>query len=312
MSTKFESALATDKQQASITGGFGSGGKINPGKWATELYKGEMSGPWLCCYMLRRFGWPNEGSDDYKNLMSWTLTTPMAGLYLCVTPYLGHGGTPKEAAENAKYGCANLHFGVRFSKVVGENMERDPVRDRFFERQQNMVRRWWKTKGRAAYTFGCGKVSDADETLVHEYGKADEKKHPGMVWGLWKRIPEHDKFKANDKWLKNGMALWWLSDFVDENHKEVRFPRMTKRERAERMTPFQIQVRSAIKATLKDLLRPTNVRDISFTPFGDIERTPEAVKRYSNQPQVRYFVGAGNTPEYWFTSATAKEKSGAI
>ena len=28
---------------------------------------------WVGGYMFRRFGWPNFGSDDYKELCSWSL-----------------------------------------------------------------------------------------------------------------------------------------------------------------------------------------------------------------------------------------------
>lgn len=37
-------------------------------------------------YMQRRFGFPNEGSDDYKELAKWSITTPMPDMILYVTP----------------------------------------------------------------------------------------------------------------------------------------------------------------------------------------------------------------------------------
>ena len=122
-----------------------------------------------------------------------------------------------------------------------------------------------------------------------------------MVWGLWARTPKHPKSKKS-KTFPAGL-LWWLSDFVSEDHPEVRLPRMNARERAARHTSFQRSAQAAIKATLKDLLRPTNVRDISFTPFGNIEKTPEAISHYKNQPLADYFDGAGYAPEYWFANA---------
>lgn len=306
---KFQSALAPIK--SGITGGYGSGPNVNPGKWATELYGGEMSGPWLCCYMLRRFGWPNEGSDDYKNLCSWVITTPMPGLFLSVTPYLGHGGSPKEAAENAKFHCSNLHFGVRFNKAVRDKIEIDPGRERYAKRKRAWLVNWWKKTGQKLYTFGCTKRDDPAETLVHEY--AEDNKRKGFVWGWYKRKPEHDKIsqKNREAWLKNDMAIWFgLAYLIEKQHPEAKPPRMTKWEKSTRVNGFGKQVEKAIKATLSDLLKPTNVRDISFTPFGDIERTPEAVKRYTKQASVRYFVGAGNTPEYWYKHATPKERAG--
>ena len=81
---KFQTTLAPTKSD--VCAGFGGSGSINPSDWADEIYKGEVPGPWLMCYMVRRFGWPNAGSDEYKNLCNWNLTTPIKGLYLCVNP----------------------------------------------------------------------------------------------------------------------------------------------------------------------------------------------------------------------------------
>ena len=167
---KFETSLAVN---ARWSGGYAGGPGVDLDRWADEVFGGKVPGPWLCCYMLRRFGWPNAGSDDHKNLVSWDLTTPIKGLWLCVTPYLGG---------------SNLHFSILYNKVVGD-----------------------------------------------------------------------------------------------------------------KITRFHIQVRAAIKAVMRDLMRPTSVRDISFTPFGDIERTPEAIAHYSNQPSAPRWDGAGYTPEYYFT-----------
>lgn len=306
---KFQSQLAPDS--AKIVGGFGSGGKVCPSKWATELFKGEMSGPWLCCYMLRRFGWPNSGSDDYKELCSWTITTPMAGLFLSVSPYMGHGGTANEIAESIKFGVANLHFGVRFTDAIEKELHREPSLLADFRKRENAaLLKWWKNTGRNLYTFGSTMKTDPDETLVKEWGA--NSKRAGEIWGLWKRRKEHKRSKFQMQWLQKSMAFWWLEEFIKEKHPEVRLPKFTKRirEGCSKMTRVEIQIRSAVRAALSDLLKPTNVRDIYFTPFGDIERADAAKKRYTNQPSVSWFNGAGNTPEYWYVTMKGKpEKS---
>lgn len=284
---KFTTSLAPAKTD--IFGGYASGPGACPSKIADELFGGEISGPWLCCYMIRRFGWPNTGSDDYKQLCSWTITTPMKGLYLCVTPYLGG---------------SNLHFAVRFNKKVGRELEKDPVRDAYHKNNQRLVRKWWKSKGSKIYTLGMGLKEGDPDKLIHIY-EGDIQDHPGYTWGLWERKPEHNW--PNNIPKGNSYFLYWLGDFVRKNHPEVRFPKFPKRESKPK---FHIKVQSALKATLKDLLSPTSVRDISFTPFGDIERSPEAIKRYSNQKSAGRFIGAGYTPEYWFKHATKAERKG--
>lgn len=261
-----------------IAGGFGAGGAINPAKFADELFKGVIPGPWLCCYMLRRFGWPNSGSDPYKNLCSWTLTTPMRGLFLCVTPYLGR---------------SNLHFSVRFTKEVGDQIMSDPGREAFLARRDKVIVKWWNTTGRKLYSIG-GWTKDGDEDeLVYPYAEQE-----GKVYGLWRRKPNHKGI--NDVPKKDGYFAWWLARFLKEKHPEVKIPKMSQRERKARTSRFHIQARSAIKATMRDLLRPTNVRDISFTPFGDIERDASAIERYAKQKEAGYFEGAGYSAAGWF------------
>lgn len=43
----------------------------------------------LFAYLFRRFGYPNRGWDDYKELVTYYLTTPHPGMVLEITPYVG-------------------------------------------------------------------------------------------------------------------------------------------------------------------------------------------------------------------------------
>lgn len=62
-------------------------GIFSPGKLAEEILKEANYGT-LLAYMVRRFGPPNHGSDDYKQICAWIVTTPQDGLYLSVSPSL--------------------------------------------------------------------------------------------------------------------------------------------------------------------------------------------------------------------------------
>jgi len=289
MTSPFTSSLISAKA-AAISGGYASG-SINPAKIADELFGGEAPGPWLTCYMLRRFGWPNEGSDPYKNFCTWTLTTPMDGLYLAVTPYLGG---------------SNLHFAVRFSEEVGRKLESDPGRDSFLARKERSVMRWWRTEGSKLYVWGMGKEEGDEDELVHAYGEL--RSQPGMVCGLWRRTTRHNRRSAK---LPDGgsMLAWWLAEkVIKTTHPEYRLPTMTKREKDRRQSRFQIRAIRALRLAMADLLRPTNIRDLSFNVFGDVERTPAAIERSKGLANVAYFPGAGCTPEYWF-GLSAKDRS---
>lgn len=275
-------------------GGYATG-TINPSQTATELFKGEIPGAMLCCYMLRRFGWPNAGSDPYKHLMEWVLTTPMPGLFLSVTPYLGARGG-KAYKLHDRYSCSNLHFGIRFTRGVGGKIDYDAGREHWFSRHDKFVWEWWRKMGIKLYCWGYGDaVGDCDE-LVHKF--CDCPKRKGKVFGLWRRTPAMKR--KGDIPPNAKMVEWWLEDLIKKQHPEIALPRMTQREKTMRSNPFRRKCEQAIRQTMLDLLRPTTVRDIAFTVFGDIEREPEAIKRYKKQQPAGFFTGAGDTPEYWF------------
>lgn len=277
--------------------GYG-GGTLRPSDLATEVFGEGIPGEWLCCYMLRRFGWPNQGSDDYKNLMSWNLTTGMEGLFLSVTPYLG-------SSED------NLHFGVRFTKAIGNKIERDPERESFLIRRHNAIMKWWKMKGIKLYAWGYGlKEGDADE-LVHKY--CDDTKHPEKVYGLWKRTPNMNRRKGEIP-KQAEIVDWWLAELIKSKHPEVKLPEIKRSKKGRVVTPFQARVNHALKRTILDLLRDTYVRDINFNCFGKTEHEGDSCAKKPKpviEPGAGYWPGAGNTPEYWYSDEAKKERAKA-
>ncbi len=296
MTTPFQAQLIPSALAASNIG-FGSSGSFNPNKWADELFQAEMPGPMLACYCLRRFGWPNEGSDPHKNFMTWTLTTPMKGIYLCITPYMGHQ-TGDEPAE-----IRHMHFGLRYPERMESKFAGDPGRDDFRARIEAAVREWWDTTGSKLYCTGWSiPGKDPNDILVQAAGTPKE---DGTVYGLWKRLPSHDTKHAGlpsrktDNYL---LFIDWLRNFIRDHHPEADIPtQMTPEELAARESPFCKEVKAACQATLQDLLRPVSVRDISLTPFGDIERNPVAIQHYNeNLEHVSEWAGVGHTPEYWY------------
>lgn len=291
-------------------GGYAGGPGVRVSELADELFREPIAGPWLCVYMLRRFGWPNAGSDDYKELMSWTLTTPIKGLYLSVTPYLGR----TESREFDPRWIHNLHFAVRFTKEVGQKLDDQPGRWRAMDRRNRAVMRWWKTKGIKLYAWGCGKkVGDEDE-LVTEFGEASHdpnNKYFGYVWGLWKRKPNMGR---RDIPAAAQMVEWWLSELIKKHHPEVKLPKMSAREKRMKNT-FAPKAHVALKRTMLDLLRNVYVRDINFNIFGGTEERTKlgyACKKHQVvTPGANYWGGAGNTPDYWFSKEAEKDRAAA-
>lgn len=60
-------------------------GIADPGSYADDIFQnGDFAS--LFVYMFRRFGTPPSGSDDYKEIACWYLTTPDHAVALMVSP----------------------------------------------------------------------------------------------------------------------------------------------------------------------------------------------------------------------------------
>ena len=129
----FTTELARIKSWKGISG-FGSSGDIHPGNVAALVFDKPPSGALLFAYLFRRFGYPNCGWDDHKNLVCYALTTPMPGLWLTVTPYLGDDGAGNEGRD-----CF-LGWGVLMTRKVADVI--DAPRRRKYEAFADRVWKW--------------------------------------------------------------------------------------------------------------------------------------------------------------------------
>ena len=108
------------------------------------------------------------------------------------------------------------------------------------------------------------------------------------------------------------MKEWWIDELIAKRHPEVKLPKMTRWERADaRRNPFRRRCEAALWRTMLDLLRPTNVRDVSFNIFGESGR-PEQTYAKKPKPEVapaaHYWPGAGDTPEYYYSPQGKKDR----
>lgn len=230
-----------------FTGPFPSGGEsaaagsINTyDLWERALTGADASfGAWLFAIMFRRFGPPCAGSDGYKDLACWYLTTPLEGVALRVTPYLG--------ARDAH--SAGLSFGYWIS----------PHRRRQIKRfEEAEVTAWCKKFARHAMT--TPRVAYACLMLW--------KKSPdwqiGFACGL-EFSPAQKRCALrliNDLNLRIGPPPHYGWRFADS------YPRHPSHRFSE-----------ALMVTVRDLLRPTNVRDVYSTPLGQFDDYPSRRKR---------------------------------
>ncbi len=270
---KFTTALAVFKPKEKLEG-FGSSSRgPHPKEVARTVFGKTLDGPSLFAYLFRRFGYPNVGWDDYKQLVEYALTTPIPGLYLTVYPSLGTDRDP------------GFHFGCLFNKKVAERMYAADHRrnDRYFAK----LHAW------AGKHLVCGKLAPGEKReVLHEFTDKDNKPN-GYV--LCKRIKGDSKRLA--KWLpRRGTRAWGyasmtVSMIYDKLHPEPkhrRAKRMAKWRKHNRLPWHKwkhdaiYRANKAFEATMLDLLKATNVRDLYFNAAGPVpdDQITDTVKYY--------------------------------
>jgi len=96
-------------------------GIFDPGKIA-ESVLGGIRGGQLFAYLFRRFGYPNEGWDDRKELASYLLNTPMNDVFLSVIPYMAGDFEDRLLKDRTRH-----MFGYCISQEIEEQLYAIPA-----------------------------------------------------------------------------------------------------------------------------------------------------------------------------------------
>lgn len=273
MKRKFTTSLA--KFGKARLSGFGGSSDLNPGDVAEQIFGEKMDGPHLFAYLFRRFGYPNIGWDDYKNLVCYALTTPMPGLYLTVTPYLGN--------------TTSIHFGCLMNYPTRRRMEK--IRWDRCEKHRLVKDRWMRQK----LTFGKLEPGEKREVLWEQEG--EDKKPTGWIL-TWKQVGDH-----KTKWPKKfssgwgNLVDWVIGDIYRKHHPEpesAKNKRMARNKRVRenwRIGPRNIiyKMNQALEAALLDLKTGTNVRDHNFNAVEGGDHIAS---------EASYYKHAGSTAGY--------------
>jgi hypothetical protein len=227
----------------------------------------------LFTYLFRRFGYPNRGSDPYKDLASYTLTTTKPDMLLRIVPYAG--------------GSVSISFTFLVPHEVRNACDDWVSRDR--KAHQTAFLEWIESEGRVP--------SWADDTAE------------GMVKGSWP-IPEgvtgwrrmmsgiaiisHIGVREDDSADKAEAIRWYESVKADyeAGHPvppvQWRCPDPEAWEMDDPLKPYA----DAMAATLRDLLRPVWIRDMAIGIHGAIdEQDPEGLG--NTGPDADYADSAG-------------------
>ena len=193
-------------------------------------------------YLLRRFGYPERGWDPYKELISWTLTTPDPEIRLRITPYVGD----------------DLSIAIRPLLSVGRNRaldlwERAPRaawENRFETHLANLPRRPWFSEVEGISTrFGL-----PDRPLMRGLLILSERQ--GEL------PPEIDAAREEARQIRGAF--------------EAGDPFPGLRIRSDRIDMFDPEdplraVASVLEVTVRDLQRGVRVRDQAINLFGKTE-----------------------------------------
>lgn len=234
------------------------------------LPKREIDYGHLFTYCFRRFGFPNVGSDGYKEIARWVLTTPDKRLLLNISPSV----------------LPDPYFSIRFMaeqelSFACRNWDRIDI-DAWMERSFN----WVEAQGLPAWM----------PDLVEQYRK--EMRHPEATWRdaylgyiiffERKRQPSGDPERdERDSLLEEFAAR--VQSYAEVEQR----PKFRKRSRDigswsddDPMKPLAF---AAIEA-LKDLSTGVRVRDSAINAFG---RSEDDYGRVVAEPEVAGY-GLGN------------------
>jgi hypothetical protein len=194
-------------------------------------------------YLFRRFGYPERGWDPYKELISWTLTTPDPEIRLRITPYVG---------DDLSIAIRPL-LSVGRKRALGlwEGAPRATWEDRFETHLASLPRRPWFSEVEAiSARFGL-----PDRPLMRGLLILSER-HGELP-------PEIDTARAEAAQIRDAFEA------------EDPFPGI-------RIRPDQIDafdkddplraIASALRATTRDLERGVRVRDQAINIFGPAEQ----------------------------------------
>lgn len=193
-------------------------------------------------YLFRRFGYPERGWDSYKELISWTLTTPDPEIRLRITPYVGD-----DLSISIK---PLLSVGRKRALDLWEGSLRAAWEDRFETYLARLPRRPWFSEV---------------EGISTRFGLPDRPLMRGLLILSERRgelPPEIDAARRE--------ALLIRSGFEDTDP----FPGL--RLRADRPEDFDPDdplraVASTLAVMVRDLMRGVRVRDQAINLFGPTE-----------------------------------------
>lgn len=200
-------------------------------------------------YLFRRFGYPNIGSDDYKELCRYILTTTHPEMLMSITPYAG--------------GDASISISFLLPGEIVHKCREYPYAQRN-QHQANFIK-WIEDEGRLP-----DHIEETTDALIKK-GWSPRPNMPKWTTILGPTLSAVYEFKnKNDGSEPTPHVAWYLA-LVEEYNSLYPIP--DPRYRNEHWMKWDDEdpmkpIAAAIFETLHDLKRPVGIRDIDIDPWG--------------------------------------------
>jgi len=203
-----------------------------------DLILGKLNHGDVFAYLFRRFGYPRFGWDDSKHLVTYHITTPMAGVLLTVEPDVTGAGTfgymlrddiDRACEEEARKPF--MDWMERFESWALKEHGIEVIR--LFDADGAKLKRVWEI-------WGADK-QDRDFASEKEANKAflgDQEEIRIKYVKMYKKIEPHPGFVR-------------IADLPDDS--------------------ILKQCHTALCATIKDMLRPVYIRDVMIDIRGKLQ-----------------------------------------
>lgn len=289
--TKYFPSIRQARSIGRVTGA--GAGWFDPTKIAEQLY-GNAWKPYqmkaeAMLYLFRRFGYPIGGWDEYKQGCSYTLTTPMKGVYL--TSGLGS-----------------------FGYLLSESLDKRVRQERYAPgwAWDNALKAWaQEEKGVIVCTMG-------DFMSASRRPKSKERKRIDEAWKMWTGTLPADT-PDDDETIKQLSEQFYNFKIKEDAelvsiYQEIK-PRPSHPQSKQIMeelgaTSLSGRIQTALETAIRELLRPVTIRDTLYTIMGytPYEQTP---RLKIAEPWVGAGYGAGSLTTI-YENETTRNKYYAI
>ena len=250
---KFQSIPTTKQQLRSL-----KGSALHNLFWAKSLAKealGKVEGERLVTYMLRRFGLPNAHDDDYKRLAHWVITTPDPNIYLSVSPML----SPYNESS---------HFAIYYSGKLENEVKKDLEHEKFTKAINRGFVAWWKKNAAKRFAINWWSKEALEARLKNNLSLKLYKSWDGESGSQCLAITSPG-VPSNTKVFTDPFVQWEAQNWLKTEAPDLTQPVITEHF-VLRPSARQKKMADAIRCALRDLCRPTYVRDHYFNVHGHV------------------------------------------